>query len=186
MIRRSFSLIIIICALLALSSAASATDSERTLSVSGSKETVTLRVGFSRRIDISTIPESVEVGMDCGMPEMCGINPCTCGSSDRWGACSCNGLRDTLPDVRARSENENIAGVSVENGVLKIRALGAGTTTVTVTAALPHYGEGSTAIIVTILPFGAGIYIGCALCAAALCVAAPLSVRAVRRRRGNG
>ena len=180
MIRRVF---LTICVLLALSSAAVAFDSGTALTVSASQETVTLRAGFSRKIDIYTMPACVEVGIDCGMPDMCGIDPCTCGSADSWGICSCNGLSNAMPDISARAKDKKIAGVSVENGTLKIRALGVGTTTVTVAAALPHYGDGSATISVTVLPFGAGLYLVCILIAAAVCAAALLAVRAVLMRR---
>ena len=182
MIRRVF---LTICVLLALSSAAVAFDSGTALTVSASQETVTLRAGFSRKINITTLPSCVEVGIDCGMPEMCGMDPCTCGSADSWGVCSCNGLKNTMPDICARSMDENVAGVSVENGTLKIRALTAGRTTVTVTAALPHYGDGFATISVTVLPLGVGLYLVCALAAAIVCAAALLAVRAIRRKRGN-
>ena len=174
---------IVICVFLVLPPAVSAVDSGMDVSVSMPQESVTIRCGFSRKIAISTMPACIEVGVDCGMPDMCGIDPCTCGSVDSWGVCSCSGLRTAVPDINARVEDENIVGISIENGMLRIRALGAGTTTVAVMTALPHYGDGFATISVTVLPFGAGLYLALALALAVVFAAALLAVRAVRRNR---
>ncbi len=43
-------------------------------------------------------PSTIEVGIDCGMADMCGLDPCLCGAVDAWGACACNGTTNLEPE----------------------------------------------------------------------------------------
>lgn len=109
------------------------------LEMHASRTSVTLYAGFSQKVAISFAPETVEIGIDCGMPEMCGIDPCTCGSADTWGSCSCNGLCAAAPDVAISIDSEKTAIAAYKDGTLKIKALSPGTATITLTASLPHH-----------------------------------------------
>ena len=62
-------------------------------------------------VSASCDPETIEVGIDCGMEWMCGIWPCLCGSADAWGGCSCNGLETIAPDVSFSSSDEGVVRV---------------------------------------------------------------------------
>ncbi|MCH4184850.1 MAG: hypothetical protein LKF61_05120, partial [Eggerthellaceae bacterium] len=44
-------------------------------------------------LPVNTDPDSIQTGVPCGMLEMCGQDPCLCGSVDSYGACACNGLQ---------------------------------------------------------------------------------------------
>ena len=101
---------------------------------------------------LRTTPASAALGVDCGLAEMCGIDPCTCGSADEWGHCSCNGTKDTPVSYKVTVADPNIADVSVSDGKLNVRGLSAGTTTVAVTAKLKHYTSATQTVTVTVAP----------------------------------
>lgn len=93
-------------------------------------------------------PSSIEVGIDCGMDWMCGINPCLCGSADHWGGCSCNGLTETMPTLTLQSSDESVIRVEQWGQTQTLRAVGPGTAEVTCTPALTyHQGEATTVTV---------------------------------------
>ncbi len=108
--------------------------------------------GGTKKYDIIFSPESIETGIDCGMPDMCGIDPCTCGSADDWGRCSCNGLEERLPQVSALSGNIDVAAVSVSNGKITVKGIREGTAKIRIDASLIHHGSTSRTITVSVVP----------------------------------
>jgi len=179
--KRQIFLLFAICFILMTSAAAS--DSATPLKMQIKDTKLTLYTGFSRAVDLSFTPASVEVGIDCGMPDMCGLDPCTCGKSDQWGECSCNGLKTVTPDVTVSSENGKIANAVYRDGKVKISASKAGTATVKVTAKLQHYGSAQDSIEVTVLPIPAVWYLLAGSCLVIIAVLLLIFVRKMRKRQ---
>lgn len=116
------------------------------------KKTVTVDTGLSQTAALRASPSSAALGIDCGMADMCGIDPCTCGSPDAWGHCACNGTKKTLVSYRVTVSDPSVARVSVANGKLVVKGLSAGHTDVRVTARLEHYADAVETVRVTVQP----------------------------------
>lgn len=112
---------------------------------------IKINQGQKAEIGFAIKPVSIETGIDCGMPDMCGIDPCLCGSADSWGSCSCNGLKKTLPTVKATAADANALNVDVQNGKVLVRGIKPGVSTVTVTASLVHFADVSQVVTVQVL-----------------------------------
>lgn len=96
------------------------------------------------RVDIVALPAvsdpvSVMAGIPCGMLEMCGQDPCLCGSVDEWGACACNGKRETKPTWSLVCSEEGIVALVDVFGSPYLVALGAGETSAVLSASLAHH-----------------------------------------------
>ncbi len=111
---------------------------------------ITLYQGQKTEIEFVIEPQSIETGIDCGMPEMCGIDPCLCGSPDSWGSCSCNGLKTTLPTVEATAADASVLDVGVQNGKVSVRGIKPGVSTVTIAASLVHFKDASQTVTVQV------------------------------------
>lgn len=122
------------------------------LELTVARENLTVQKGHGKQVAVTTVPESIETGVDCGMPDMCGIDPCLCGSCDTWGSCSCNGLKRTVPTVTATASDPGLLSVRVNDGKVLIKGLKEGKGAVTVTASLTHYQTVSKTIAVEVKP----------------------------------
>ena len=110
-----------------------------------------------RELPFTTDPEVIEVGISCGMEGMCGEDPCLCGSSDEWGRCSCNGLRET----RASFSIAGVDGAEVgfahvveAFGRAWLVTCGSGDEDVVLTAELEHYVPAQSMLRMSAAPFG--------------------------------
>lgn len=113
---------------------------------------VTVSAGLSQTAVLQSSPHSAALGVACGMSDMCGIDPCTCGSPDQWGHCACNGTKQTPVSYKAAVRDPSVAEAAVSNGKLVIKGLSAGSTKVTVTAHLEHYTDAVQTVTVTVKP----------------------------------
>lgn len=95
-------------------------------------------------------PEHIEVGKDCGMDWMCGIEPCLCGSSDSWGGCSCNGLEEAHPAISATSTDEGVVRVVEAFGKTWLVPCGAGTANVTIMPSLRYHAAVPVTVSITV------------------------------------
>ncbi|ADU26542.1 Ig-like domain-containing protein [Ethanoligenens harbinense] len=116
------------------------------------KKSITVDAGLSQTEALRASPSSAALGVDCGMADMCGIDPCTCGSPDAWGHCACNGTKKTPVSYLITVSNPSVARVSVANGTLIVKGLSAGHTDVRVTARLKHYADAVQTVRVTVQP----------------------------------
>ncbi len=101
-------------------------------------------------IEVVTSPASVEVGIDCGMPDMCGLDPCLCGAADSWGACACNGTQEIESEVSYTTSDASVVTVQEAFGHMWLIPHGQGEATITVTTQLEHYGETSCELQVSV------------------------------------
>jgi len=113
----------------------------------------TLYPWLTTTMELTFTPSSVAIGQDCGMPEMCGLKPCTCGSADIWGECSCNGLTDVQPEVKVIVTNPAIARAAYANGRLTVKGLKPGMTQIKLTAGLPHHRGVSQTVTIKVTPW---------------------------------
>lgn len=145
------------------------------------------------RVDIAALPvqcdpQSIQVGVPCGMTEMCGQDPCLCGRVDEYGACACNGTREVSPTYTVEFDTPGVARTVELFGTTYLVPLGEGETQVTVTAHLAHHADATATATVRVQGFGAldaAKLVGLLACAAALIAAVVFAVRGlVRAVRG--
>ena len=159
-------------------------------------ETIELARTGVLELPASCTPESIEVGIDCGMVEMCGIDPCLCGAVDAYGACACNGTRQVDVSYEVTFADGGVATLVEWRGVQYLVPLGSGDVQATVTASLQHYEDATATVTVHVTGWTAldvakvaGLLLA-ALLALAACVGVVLGIvravraalRAVRRR----
>lgn len=120
---------------------------------------------FPGLLDIETDPVSINVGKECSMKDLCGIDPCTCGKPDAWGHCACAGFEEVAPTLSIESSDDGVASVEEFAGRSWIVPHGTGTAVVTVRASLVHYKTVEYRFTLTIEPFG---FVDALLIAAAL------------------
>ena len=143
-------------------------------------------IGFAS-VPVSMTPSSIEVGIDCGMPDMCGLDPCLCGAQDEWGACACNGLETVEPTWSATVIEGAAAVFQTADGLLVV-PVGSGTTVVAVDASLPHHADAHQLVTIEVAPFSArdAAKIAAALAIVVLAVVAVrLVVKRASVRRGD-
>ncbi|MCH4220537.1 MAG: hypothetical protein LKF76_01185 [Eggerthellaceae bacterium] len=104
-------------------------------------------------LPVNTDPDSIQTGVPCGMLEMCGQDPCLCGSVDSYGACACNGLQTTKPDIKAVSDDQSLVHIVQVFGKPYVLVTGTGSTTIHVDASLIHYNSASCDIQVQTAAF---------------------------------
>jgi ABC-2 type transport system permease protein len=97
-------------------------------------------------LPLAYLPESIEGGIDCGMADMCGLDPCLCGNPDAWGACACNGLRKTAVQIGVVVTDPTVATVLRIGDAWWLLPLGQGSTALEVQASLPHHLPASATI----------------------------------------
>jgi ABC-2 type transport system permease protein len=90
-------------------------------------------------LPLSCTPATIETGIDCGMADMCGLDPCLCGNPDAWGACACNGTRQTAVEFEVIALDPEVASVLQLGESWWLLPNKAGETTIAVTATLPHH-----------------------------------------------
>lgn len=111
-----------------------------------------------RSLPLSVSPQSIEVGISCGMEEMCGLDPCLCGSAvDGWGSCACNGLRRVEPGLTATSSDRGVARVVKMGGTFLVYPTGLGEATITVHGSLPHYADAQSTLLVKVTPWALAV-----------------------------
>lgn len=131
---------------------AAASDPSTALGLNFAKKDVIVAVGIKTGVSVSTSPASIESGIDCGMAEMCGLDPCTCGSSDDYGHCSCNGTKQVCPTFTVTSSDRRVATAVYQKGKLVICGVSRGTASITVHAELAHYSGTQQTLSVTVTP----------------------------------
>lgn len=145
------------------------------------------------RVDIAALPvqcdpASIQVGVPCGMTEMCGQDPCLCGRVDEYGACACNGTREVGPTYTVEFDTSGVACAVELFGTAYLVPLGAGETQATVTAHLAHHADTAATATVRVQGFGvldAAKLAGLLACVAGLIAAVAFAVCAlVRAVRG--
>ncbi len=151
------------------------TDLEMTVSVEG-------ELNLSR-VDMLALPatcdpQSIQVGIPCGMTEMCGQDPCLCGRVDEYGACACNGTQEAKPTYTVEFDDSNVARAVELFGTVYLIPLGSGETRATVVAHLPHHADAVAETTVHVAGFGVldAVKIAALLAAAAAVVAAVVFV----------
>ena len=141
------------------------------------------------RVDIVALPvqcdpQSIQVGVPCGMTEMCGQDPCLCGRVDEYGACACNGTREVSPTYTVEFDTPGVACAVELFGATYLVPLGSGETQATVTAHLAHHADAAATAMVRVQGFGvldAAKLVGLLACAAALVAAVAFVVRGLVR-----
>ena len=101
------------------------------------------------QLRVTCDPASASMGIDCGMPEMCGIDPCLCGSADSWGGCSCNGYQECFPEFTCVAVDPGVVAVETTDDGVFLRSMGKGTTTVQVRATMPHHTDATAEFMVS-------------------------------------
>lgn len=145
-------LVILVLMLIVSSSAwAQKSASSAQLDVRLNNKMITINQGQRTNLGFVIKPQSIETGIDCGMPDMCGVDPCLCGSADAWGYCSCNGLKKILPTIKATAADPGIIDVNVQNGQILVRGIKPGTSTVKITVGLMHFAGASRMVSVKVL-----------------------------------
>jgi hypothetical protein len=145
---------------------------------------------FPRRLDLAVSPTTIETGLNCGMTEMCGIDPCLCGYPDSYGACACNGLEKTRVTLAIQSDSPATVGVLRLGDACWLVPLASGDATIRVAASLPHY-EGALVVIVAsvdapVFPLLIPILIVLAVVGSVVAVVRAWARRATKRKTGDG
>lgn len=109
----------------------------------GSDEVLRMARFCPMELSFATDPSSIEAGIDCGMTDMCGIEPCLCGSADAWGGCSCNGLEVLEPSVSCISSDEEVVRVGQVFGKTWLIPVGSGSAVLSCSASLKYF-DGTT------------------------------------------
>lgn len=141
------------------------------------------RIGFLE-LPAQTDPASIEVGIPCGMLDMCGQDPCLCGAVDDYGACACNGKEWVTPDFAVDFAEEGVAATVEAFGKTYLVPLSAGQVDVVVTASLPHHRPSS--VHATVFVDGFTVFdllkiVAVLAVVAAVCAGLFFGVRAVAR-----
>ncbi len=129
-------------------------------------------------------PESIQVGVPCGMTEMCGQDPCLCGRVDEYGACACNGTREAKPTYTVEFDTPGVACAVELFGTTYLVALGSGDTRATVVAHLPHHADAVATAAVHVdgfAPLDAAKLVGMLAGAAAVVAVVVFALRALAR-----
>ena len=138
-------------------------------------------------LDVACDPDTIQVGVSCGMDWMCGIKPCLCGSADHWGGCSCNGLVDESPQVTWESSDEDVVRVTEAFGRTWLVPVGAGQATLTATPTLSYHDGVAASMTVSVdgPQVADGIAVALVAGVVAVVVALCLAIRRfVRNREG--
>ena len=102
---------------------------------------VELAVMALNDVKVTCTPSSIEVGISCGMDDMCGLDPCLCGTPDAYGCCACNGFEEISPDVTMSSSNVLVACPVRIFESWHVVSLVPGEADITVTGTLLHYED---------------------------------------------
>lgn len=185
---------LVFVAVLALPCTAQAAESAGTLDVACSSDgarwsqsdTVQLAFPGAKPVEVSCTPASIEVGISCGMEEMCGLDPCLCGASDAFGCCACNGFEQRSPEVSISSEDILRAWPVHVGKRWYVVSLLPGQTQLHVTGELDHYdGYAADYRVKSATVSFAGVLVLISLVAIVVGVVV-LVVRAISGRAGRG
>jgi hypothetical protein len=136
------------------------------------------------RLELEASPSSIQAGRDCGMPEMCGLDPCLCGIPDEYGACACNGTAATAPTLSVVSEDTGVVRAVRLGQDYWLVPWGSGSATLSVDAGLPHHGGATAEVEVDVaVPFAPWLLLAAALLAALAAVC--LVLRRLARAQGG-
>ena len=136
-------------------------------------------------LSIESDPSSVEVGVSCGMSDMCGESPCLCGAeNDAWGDCACNGLETLAPAITVSSSNTAVAWPVQVGGTWHVVTLLPGEAQVQVSASLKHYDDAVQTLQLKADAPG-GLLIAAVIVVAAVVVAAATGVGKLRTRKAS-
>lgn len=170
------------------------------LELSG-EESLTLAAVDIVPLPASCSPESIRVGIPCGMTEMCGQDPCLCGSVDEWGMCACNGTEEVRPTWALSLDGDAGGMVHLlslgERTYVVSFGLGSASADGVLGASLVHFDDAEQSIHVEVRPFGVLDLLKVVVplvIAAAVLVALCAGVRVLfkrasgawRRRKGEG
>ncbi len=139
-------------------------------------------------IEVVTSPASVEVGIDCGMPDMCGLDPCLCGAADAWGACACNGAQEIGAEISYTTSDASVVTVQEAFGRVWLIPHGQGEATITVTAQLENYGETSCEVQVSVggmTSLDIGVFSAAALAVVLVGALVVAAIRAIRKKKAS-
>lgn len=106
-----------------------------------------------RELPATTDPQTIEKGIACGMTDMCGQDPCLCGSVDAWGACACNGLETVSADYELDQAAAGVVRLVKVFDTYYVVAVGTGSVDATLTASYPHHDLASTQVHIEVAPF---------------------------------
>jgi hypothetical protein len=136
------------------------------------------------RLEPGLSPVSIQAGIDCGMADMCGLDPCLCGKPDAFGACACNGTREVSPQLIVTSGDSAVVMVVGLGDRHWLVPLANGETELSLAATLVHHTDASAQIPVRVdapLPpfalYAAGLFV--------VLVILVLACRALWRRGGT-
>lgn len=189
----AFSCAFALAFLLALSgagaaSAAGKADDPLPLSASGAAEVRLARVDIAP-VPLETAPSSITTGIPCGMTDMCGQDPCLCGAVDEYGACACNGRKETLPAFALAEGSEGPVRLVALFDKAYLVPVASGEADVRVVASFPHYEPAETTLHVIVEPLApldiakiAGMLVVFAALVLGVFLAARTFCRSVRRR----
>lgn len=133
-------------------------------------------------VQVECDPASIEVGISCGMSDMCGESPCLCGAPDAWGDCACNGFETIAPTVTVSSSNALVAWPVQTDAGWELVSVLPGDAELTVSASLKHYDDAAQTLQVHSGGPSPCVLLGAALVVAVV-VAAVFGTRAALRRR---
>ena len=122
-----------------------------TVGVSVGQSSVSVTTGSSATVSVSLSPATDSQLPGCGMaecPQVCGEQNCL----DANGQCMCAGTtyQTYTTSVSASSSNTSVASVSYSGGAVTIRGISKGSATITITASLRQFRNGSKSIQVTV------------------------------------
>lgn len=148
--RQPFSFIPVILLVILFPMAARA--AEPTPLALSTQKALTVEQGRAAEASVKTTPASAALGIDCGMADMCGIDPCTCGSPDTWGHCACNGTKNAPVSYTVSVDRPGVAKATVVKGKLQVTGIAPGRATIRLTAHLKHYQNAEQAVRVLVNP----------------------------------
>lgn len=140
------------------------------------------------KLEVGFDPSVIQTGYDCGMADMCGLDPCLCGIPDSYGACACNGEHDTLPALAVTPSNTDVVlvvGIGQDRWLVPV---GAGDSELRIDGALPHYGTTTAKVAVhveTLLPPPVIYVLGLLVLIALIMVVCIVVLRRGRGGRGS-
>lgn len=144
-------------------------------SIAGESGTTSLSGGELASVQFVTDPQEIEVGITCGMSDMCGQDPCLCGATDSYGACACNGKETISSSVTVLSSDSSVAYVVEAGNSYKLVGLGKGEADITIHATLKHHKDVTQVVHVNVGSVSP-LYLGAWIVALIACVAALVGI----------
>lgn len=128
-----------------------------TVSMQLGQSSINLAAGKSASVSVTIDPIKEQQLPGCGMaecPQSCGNTGCL----NEYGECTCGGTsyQTYYSGVKAVSGNSSVATASYGGGMLTIKGMSAGKTTITVTGSMRQYTSSTKTISVTVTTDSAG------------------------------